>query len=142
MWHNQARYLLTLAISLGCGSALAQLESQLIPIGSAALVANRATVTHAWYIEKSTGRVIVCMALADLKNGCVAVTRGGIQTPTVGDRYRGLGVSSLVAINTTMTQAWYIDELTELVYVCSALADLQNSGCVLASRPPKWDGTK
>ena len=111
-------------------AALAQMENRLTPIGSAALVNNGTAMTHAWYVHTRSGAVVVCSSIANLQFACEALPHGDIPIPSVGERYRGMGVSSIVATGTAMTQAWYVDELTESVYVCSAVANLKNARCV------------
>lgn len=111
-------------------SVLQEIE-QLSPIGTATIVDSRTAITHAWFIDSSRGQVIVCSSIANLQLNCVKVGPPLIPHPAPpGIRYRGLGVSSVVANNVALTQAWYVDQFSMQVYVCEALSGLQNARCV------------
>lgn len=116
--------------------AVLQEIEQLSPIGTATIVDAKTAITHAWFIDSSRGQVIVCNAIANLQMGCAKVGPPLIPLPAPpGIRYRGLGVSSVVANNTALTQAWYVDQVSMQVYVCEAISNLQGARCVKTSVP-------
>lgn len=120
-------------------AVLDELE-QYIPIGTGTIDNDKTPITHAWFIHASRGTPIVCSSSttpssAGLKITCVAATPPTIPAPAPpGVRYRGIGVSTFSAKNTSLTQAWYIDQFSSQVYVCQALSDMKTV-CAQASIP-------
>lgn len=109
---------------------------QISPIGTATIVNAKTAITHAWFIDSSRGQVIVCSAIANLQRNCVKVGPPVIPHPAPpGIRYRGLGASSVVANNTALSQAWYVDQVSMQVFVCEALGGLQNAQCAQIAVP-------
>lgn len=139
---NTARMALALCFVSGCAltedtkrsfvsSGMSQGMKQYVPIGAATIAINRTAVTHSWFIDDSSGAVIVCGAIASLQNfNCVQVGTPMIPHPAPpGVRYQGLGVSGVATNGVAITHAWYIDQFSGNVFVCEALADLQNPRC-------------